>query len=312
MTTLASSRHSAIQLGLSFTEPSVSIVIPAHNAEIHLASQLQALAAQEPPQPAMEIIVVDDCSTDNTIQVCKTWTSALQHLIYIRLDVQHGAAYARNVGAARATNDLLLFCDSDDVVGKHWVRELASTLKKYHAVGGRLDRTRLNSQATQAGRQPPPKCSHPMQQTTDFGLLPYAPAGSFGIHRAVWNALKGFDARYHLGSEDIDLCWRLQLQGYSLGYAPGAVVHYRLRDSPSQVCIQNLRFGMAHAQLYREYADKGMPRTSTGTALVDAVWALRHLHFLWGTPPQKMSFARTVARRLGRFIGSLQHRTWYP
>lgn len=87
----------------------ISVVIPAYNAS---ASILAAIRSAEQQQyPAHEIIVVDDCSTDDTVRIVLENTTAK----LMRLPVNSGPSAARNTGWDAATGDYVAFLDSDDV-----------------------------------------------------------------------------------------------------------------------------------------------------------------------------------------------------
>jgi GT2 family glycosyltransferase len=85
--------------------PSLSRIVPAHNAAETLAACLQAVFDAAPPA---QVIVVDDASTDATAEIAVRFACEL-----IRLPANRGAAAARNVGAAMAWGDILFFLDSD-------------------------------------------------------------------------------------------------------------------------------------------------------------------------------------------------------
>ena len=84
----------------------LSIVVPAHNAQEELPVLLDSLANQS--HGGFEVIVVDDCSEDNTRQVAASYDCTL-----LRLCRNRGPATCRNTGAKKAEGDILLFTDSD-------------------------------------------------------------------------------------------------------------------------------------------------------------------------------------------------------
>jgi len=94
--------------------PTVSVLIPTYNAEKTILRALSSVLAQT-LQP-IEIIVVDDGSTDNTASVVEGFSRDLKPdlLKYIRLDSNYGVYHARNVGWDMACGEFLAFLDSDD------------------------------------------------------------------------------------------------------------------------------------------------------------------------------------------------------
>ena len=86
----------------------VSVVVPAYNRAHQIAGLLRSVLAQT--RPPLEIIVVDDGSTDDTESVCAGFGSALR---YVR-QANAGVSAARNHGASFARGELIAFADSDD------------------------------------------------------------------------------------------------------------------------------------------------------------------------------------------------------
>ncbi len=102
----------------------ISVVIPAHNAATHLGRCLEAVHAND--LTAVEIVVVDDASSDSTPQIAGESGCRL-----IRLDRQVGPAGARNQGAREALNPYLLFLDSDVVLPLGSISFIRETLELY-------------------------------------------------------------------------------------------------------------------------------------------------------------------------------------
>ena len=92
---------------------SVSVVIPAHNSQSTIARALQSVFAQtERPH---EVIVVDDCSTDDTCSIVRSIASNAPFPVHlIVLDQNVGPSQTRNTGWNAATQDFIAFLDSDD------------------------------------------------------------------------------------------------------------------------------------------------------------------------------------------------------
>ena len=117
----------------------ISVIIPAYNAEDTITKCLGALEKQA-LQPE-EIIIVDDGSTDRTLEVLselKIQSASWRTKLKIIKQKHKGVSEARNFGAKRASGDILAFIDSDCVPGKNWLKNIAAALSdpKIGAVGG--------------------------------------------------------------------------------------------------------------------------------------------------------------------------------
>lgn len=95
------------------TAPTASIIIPVHNVEEYLREALDSALGQDHPQ--LEIIVVDDGSTDSSPAIIQEYVDAGHPLIVISQQ-NRGLSAARNVGLERATGEWIQFLDSDDVL----------------------------------------------------------------------------------------------------------------------------------------------------------------------------------------------------
>ena len=225
----------------------VTVVVPCKDSGKTIDEQLQALAGQDYTGP-LEVIVVDNGSVDESAYLAGRWPNVK---VVTALDRQ-SPNHARNVGANAASGDLILTCDADDVVAAHWVSAMAEGLKKFDLVGGPLDFALLN-----ADTQRWPQRDHGLPLRYTF--LPAATGANFGIRSSVLADLGGWDESFDGGPDDTELCWRAQLAGYDLGFAPGGLVHYRLRSTTSDLAKQAYSGGRKIPQLARRFRGEGMP-----------------------------------------------------
>ena len=107
------------------SEYTVSIIIPAYNSEKTIRSCLEKVT-KESELLKSEVIIVDDCSTDQTIEIIKTF----QNIKLIKLESNLGAGNARNKGAESAIYENLCFVDSDINISEGSILNLVKRLKK--------------------------------------------------------------------------------------------------------------------------------------------------------------------------------------
>jgi glycosyltransferase involved in cell wall biosynthesis len=112
------------------TDRSISVVVPAFNSEATIEKCLEALAAQS--LPPLEVIVVDDGSTDGTAALARRHTWVLSN------PRTRGPAGARNAGAYLARGGIIAFTDSDCIPPRDWLKNIAAALSDENtgAVGG--------------------------------------------------------------------------------------------------------------------------------------------------------------------------------
>ncbi len=102
----------------------LSIIIPNHNGESTIGKCLEAAYGNMPPD--VEVVVVDDCSSDNSVDVIKKFSCKL-----IRLEAHRGASAARNGGAQAAGGEVLFFIDSDCLLTEGTLKTALETYKQH-------------------------------------------------------------------------------------------------------------------------------------------------------------------------------------
>jgi glycosyltransferase involved in cell wall biosynthesis len=101
----------------------ISIVIPTYNAAKFMPNLLDSIFKQAVED--MEVLIVDDCSTDNTVEVVKNYPVRV-----IQQEINGGPARARNKGVKEAKGDIIFFLDSDVIVLDGTVREVKDYFQK--------------------------------------------------------------------------------------------------------------------------------------------------------------------------------------
>lgn len=117
----------------SFEEGKVSILTPCYNGEAFLDRYFAAVCGQT--YDAVELIVVNDCSTDDTEAICSAWRPEIEErgyaFRYIPLDVNRGAAGAINAGLPYVTGEFLIWPDCDDTLMPGSIAERVGFLRSH-------------------------------------------------------------------------------------------------------------------------------------------------------------------------------------
>jgi glycosyltransferase involved in cell wall biosynthesis len=282
----------------------VSVVIPVLNGAATIGQQLEALANQT-YRGRWEVVVADNGSTDATTRIVQSFSSRLPQLRLVDASDHQSTNHARNLGVAAATGELLAFCDADDVAAPGWLAGLVAALEDHDLVGGRLDDVALNSAVSRARRRKRGTGGFPRP----LGFLPYAVSANLGVRAAVLRALGGWNEDFARGGTEVELCWRAQLAGYRLGYAPDAVMCYRYRTTRWALAYQLYRYGRGEVQLYRTFRGRGVRRPSLVKAGLIWGWTVVHVPDLLRSPVHQGRWLRTAAFRVGRLHGSIRFRT---
>ncbi len=170
----------------------VSVIIPSYNSADYLPATMQSVLAQT--QPAREIIVVDDGSTDGTEAVC----AAFHDRIRYEKRANAGVSAARNFGAEMAGGEWLLFLDSDDRLLPHALEALVAAARAQscevvygHVLmrGKTAPEARLHGFPWAVGR-------HPLPAVRSFWRSPISTPGAALVSRSLFGKVGGFVPGY--------------------------------------------------------------------------------------------------------------------
>lgn len=108
----------------------VSVVVPVYNAEKYLENCIESIINQT--MKDIEIVLVNDGSTDNSGKICKQYEQKDTRIIYVEQKNQ-GVSVARNKGKDVATGEYILFVDADDEMDLTMIEKLYSDIQKYNS-----------------------------------------------------------------------------------------------------------------------------------------------------------------------------------
>ncbi|MEJ2232011.1 MAG: glycosyltransferase, partial [Nitrospirales bacterium] len=195
--------------------PKISVVVCTYNGARTIRDCFKALEKLD--YPDYEVIVVNDGSTDATESIAKEFP--------FRLISTHnrGLSHARNTGLRLATGEIVAYTDDDAYPDPHWLTYLADMfLTTSHAgIGG--------------PNLPPPddgwiaECvanapGGPIHVLLDDQTAEHIPGCNMAFRKACLEAIGGFDPQFRAAGDDVDICWRLQEKGWTLGFHPSAMV----------------------------------------------------------------------------------------
>lgn len=295
--------------------PFVSVVIPAYNEADNIVPCLEAIAAQKYPRDRFEVIVADNGSTDNTVELAGQAGARVVHAAI------SGPAAARNAGAREAQGEIIAFIDCDCTATPHWLSGLTDGFSdpRAGAVAGdiligppRTDFERLMASINYLSQA----------QNLQNKIMPFAATANVAYRRDVFERLNGFDEKLRVG-EDADLSWRLQrVLGLSIAFRPEAAV-YHVRERESTLwgfCKQRFMHGRGIVSRRKKYPDLVKPRSFKTSywdyrALVKRGLRLVKRRIIGDTgnnyPLSFILFWSDLSYALGRLYGSLLYRVWY-
>lgn len=199
----------------------VSLYIPCFNAGETIGYCLEAVLRQT--HPLENIIVVDDGSTDNTIDVVSRYPVRL-----IRHIDNRGLVSARNTAIKNINTEFVAALDADCIPDPNWLERLLKRFNSHEiaGVGGRLVEADLSTVFDYW------RCIHMRQYWDDRDVVPPFLFGSNTVFRKdVLVKTDLYNQDYRNNYEDVDLCNRLKIQGYILVYESKAIARHLKKDN---------------------------------------------------------------------------------
>jgi GT2 family glycosyltransferase len=227
--------------------PRVSVVVCTYNSEETLRRCFDGLRDLE--YPDYEVIVVNDGSTDATDEIAGEYDFRL-----ISTE-NRGLSNARNAGLEAATGEIVAYMDADAWPDPHWLCHLATAFVKSSHVGiGGPNIPPLDDGETSECVANAP--GGPIHVLLSDEIAEHIPGCNMAFWKESLDAIGGFDPQFRTAGDDVDICWRLQDQGWSVGFSPGAVVWHHRRGCVRGYLKQQFEYGRAEALLERKWPER--------------------------------------------------------
>ena len=195
--------------------PVVSFVIPVKNDASRLRRCLATVVANDYPPELLEVLVVDNESTDASAQV------GLDAGATVLRSSARSVAEVRNSAASRARGSILAFVDADHEIDRGWVRAAVDVLSADN-IGATGAPCVTAPSPTWVQRQYDAMRSHPTARED----VQWLGSGNLAVKKRIFDELGGFDAQL-TACEDVDLCNRLRQAGHRIVADPAMRnVHY--------------------------------------------------------------------------------------
>jgi GT2 family glycosyltransferase len=228
----------------------VSVVICNYNGARHLHDCLRSL--REQTYPAVEIIVSDNASTDNSAAIC-----ASHKVRFVSSGVNKGLAWAYNAGVRESRGEYAFVTNNDMWFAPDCVEKLVAAMHRHGDSCFAADPLQYNWDQTEIihSRGVLRPLAHPRELVNQaFSVFPLvaqaqvacdtedisymASAGAMLLRRSMFDQLGGFDEQFFLDWEDVDLCWRANLRGWDSIFVPTARLRHKWKATTEQVTRQ--------------------------------------------------------------------------
>lgn len=214
-------------------EPDISVIVCTHNRQELLSKCLLSLNKQSYPSNKLEIVIIDNNSTDNTKIIVQKYTKKAKFACKYVFEPRIGLSQAKNTGIRNSRRKIVAFIDDDAVACKNWVKNIVNCFSKEEiwAVGGQV---KPKFEIT-----PPewiPQRYFFVLGVCDSGRkiaeVPDIAGGNSAFRKEVFKKIGlfrtalGHKGRKLLAGEELDFCTRITQAGGKIFYTPKAIIYH--------------------------------------------------------------------------------------
>lgn len=236
---------------------SVSVIIPTYNGASRIGRCLDSLKKQNTGCD-LEVIVVNDGSTDNTVEVIRNYHS------WVRVLSQNnaGPAAARNRGASEASGHIIMFTDDDCETAPGWLNAMLQPFCDLEVVGTkgayRTNQVQLMARFVQAEYEDKYRI---MAQHADIDFID---TYSAAFRRDKFLEMNGYDTEFPVAcAEDVELSYRMAARGWRMSFVPDAIVYHQHPNSLLGYIKKKFKFAFWRVLAVRKNPQKAIKDTHT-------------------------------------------------
>jgi GT2 family glycosyltransferase len=277
--------------------PKFSVVVCTYNGARTIRDTLENLA--ELDYPNYEVIVVNDGSTDAVPEILSGCD------VQVISTPNQGLSQARNEGLAAARGEFVVYIDDDAYPPPPWLKYLALAFLRsdYACIGGPNYVPPEDGWIGQCVADSP---GGPLHVLLTDEIAEHVPGCNMAFRRSRLAAIGGFDPLYRTAGDDVDVCWRLQDKGWTIGFTAAAMVWHHRRATVKRYWRQQVGYGRAEALLERKWPDRftalghmtwagqiygrGLPRTALmeRPRIYQGTWGLAPYQGVYAPPPNHL------------------------
>ncbi|MDD5036462.1 MAG: poly-beta-1,6-N-acetyl-D-glucosamine synthase [Methylococcaceae bacterium] len=236
--------------------PPVSILVPCYNEGENIRETIEFLLRQK--YPHYEIIAINDGSKDNTLEILRELAEKHERVRIVHLDANQGKAMALRAGALLTQNQFLVCIDGDALLAPEAVAWMMRHFLSHPQVGAVTGNPRIRTRSTLLGKIQVGEFSAIVgmikRAQRVYGRM-FTVSGVIAAFRK--SALHGVNYWSNdMVTEDIDISWKLQLNGWEIRFEPNALCWVLMPETLKGLWKQRLRWSQGGAEVLMRYAGK--------------------------------------------------------
>lgn len=236
----------------------VSVIVPVLNASSYIKDCIISLINQDFPKDQYEIIIVDNGSKDNTVNILEKY----KEYITILHEPKIGSYIARNAGVNVSKGRIMAFTDADCIAHKDWLKKLYEGFTSEDigcVVGAIVPYHGKTLVEIYSGNKDLLSQKH----TLSSKFLPYGQTANVAFRREVFEKIGDFDQGLMSGG-DADIAWRMQITtNFKLVYNANSIIEHHHRSTFKGLFKQQFRYGLGRILLYKKYDNLMVSKTDT-------------------------------------------------
>lgn len=228
----------------------VSVIVPAYNAAPTIGATLNALLHQVDAPSNLEIIVVDNGSTDDTREVVRRFSG-----VTLLAESKRGPSAARNRGLHHAMGGIIVHLDADTLPTRAWLRNLIAPFSQPEVVLA-AGRTLIFHPTTAVERYIAGAGLYETDRAISRLPFPFVPSLNMAVRRSAAVSIGGW-AEDLTTAEDVDFSHRLlKMYPIDIAYASNAILFHRVRATQPELVALARSYGQGIARMYHRYSDE--------------------------------------------------------
>lgn len=264
--------------------PKFTIIIPMRNEEKVIAETLNAILKINYPKDKIEVICVNDASTDRTGEICEEYAKQYPEIfgvIHRPKEAMHGKALTLNDGLDQATGDYIVIFDADHKAHPEILNRFAA---KFEAADPRLGAVQgstkyINEEENLltkfVAKDRDPCLLVYLRGESRLKLLPYTAGSAVCFKREVFNKVGKFNVKSP--TDDTDFSTRLYLAGYKVEVEPEAYTYEEAINNLKALMRRTYRWARGHTQVMLDYWKQ--LATSPYLTMKQRIWGLIFLSY---------------------------------
>lgn len=249
---------------MKFMQRQISVILVNYKGADDTIEAIRHLDELDWPAEQLEIVVVENASGDDSADRIR---AAAPHVILVESKKNLGFAGGCNLGVKMSSGEVVAFLNNDARPDAGWVREAARRFDESPHVGAVASRVLdwdgnkvdfIGSGLTWFGMGYKPHAGLPIPDQPDepHDVL-FGTGSAMFVRRHVYEELGGFDERYFMFFEDVDLGWRLNLKGYRYAYEPASLAFHKHHASMDKLGEYKETYLIERNALYTLYKNLG-------------------------------------------------------